>query len=159
MSSEFWLGTAITALLFVIGSVISVISVFAEDIRQSYKAWRHSRRLRGTDLRIHQLQRRISEIEFYRTNPEALSAMLWHGFYLLLQLTIVIIFFVYMTWESDVALIRSAGKLAGLLFGFALWIFLQAIVRKTERLSRPDIEAPKLAAELAKLQLTRTNPP
>ena len=85
--------------------------------------------------------------------------MLWHGFYLLLQLTIVIIFFVYMTWESDVALIRSAGKLAGLLFGFALWIFLQAIVRKTERLSRPDIEAPKLAAELAKLQLTRTNPP
>jgi len=149
MSTEFWLGVVISAILFLAGSLISV---FAEDIRQRFKAWQASGRLRGTALRIDLLRRKIGEIEFYRNNPGALTAYLWQGFYLLLQFIAVVIFCIWVTEWTDIPLLRIFGKVVGLSFGFIAWIFILMIAKKTEVLSRPDIQGPKLAEELAELE-------
>ena len=149
MSAEFWYGMIVSAVLFAVGSAISI---FSTDIRQYYKAWRDDRRLRGTALKISKLEQELQDHENMAENPAIASAFFWSGLFLVIVLLMLLSLVGFLVMHLRSELWRPIGTVLFAVTWLMAYGVASALHKRAMALRRPASHAAKLNDRLDKLR-------
>jgi len=149
VSAEFWYGVIVSAVLFAVGSAISI---FSADIRQYYRAWWNDRRLRGTALQIRKLERELQDHENMTKNPAAASAFFWAGLFLVIVLLMLFGLVGFLAMQLSNELWRALGAVLCAFMWFLVYTLANSLHKRAKALSRPALHAAQLGERLDKLR-------
>lgn len=126
MSMEFWYGAIFSAVLFLMGSIISV---FSSDLRAYFLTWQKDKTLRGLDLRIRKAEFELSRHERLASDPAAATAFFWSGLYLLITITLLLAMLGFLASQINSALFRHFGT------GFVIvtWLIVYTLAHVLHR--------------------------
>ena len=154
MSMEFWYGAIFSAVLFLMGSIISV---FSSDLRAYFLTWQKDKTLRGLDLRIRKAEFELSRHERLASDPVAATAFFWSGLYLLITMVLLFALLGFLLFQIDSALFCHFGTGFVIVAWFIVYMLANMLHRRADTLRDSQTYVSTLKQHIKKLKARLPN--